>query len=118
MDFQIVEQDRFLLIAHGKGADTTIADYLGRHSLQYFAFGKGVSKDGEVGMGVDVDKTRGGHEAIRFNDRFASAFYGRRDLCDHSVLDGNISPEGLPLRTVDGLCTPDEECRHTNNFAI
>jgi hypothetical protein len=60
-------------------------------------------------MGVDVDKTRGGHEAIRINDRFSSSFDRRRDLCDQSILNGDIPSKGFPLRAIDYLCTPDEE---------
>jgi len=109
MHFQVVDQNRLSLLNYGKGADPTITDHLGRHSLECLAFDKGVFKDGEIGMGVDVDKTRGGHEAIRFNDRFPSTFYGRQDLRDHSVLNGDIASKRLSLRAVDYLGTPDEE---------
>jgi len=118
MHFQVVDQNRLSLLNYWKGADPTITDHLGRHSLQCLAFGKGVFEDGEIGMGVDVNKTRGGHEAVCFDDLFPSTFDRRRDLRDHSVLDGNIPSERLSIRAVDYQCTPDEECKHTNNFAI
>jgi hypothetical protein len=108
MDFQVVDQNSPSLIIHGKGTNSTITDHFGRHSLQCLAFGKGVFKDGEIGMGVDIDKTWGGHEPIRFDDRFSTTFYGRRDFCDHSIFNSNISPERLSIRAIDHQCTTDE----------
>ena len=77
MHFQVVDKNSPSLMILGKGADSTITDHLGRDSLQCLAFGKGVFKDGEIGMRVDVDKTRGGHKPVRLDDRFSSTFYGR-----------------------------------------
>jgi hypothetical protein len=77
MHFQVVNKKSLSLIIHGEGTNSTITDHLGRHSLQGLAFGEGVFKDGEIGMGVDINKTRGEDESIRFNDRFSSIFYRR-----------------------------------------
>jgi hypothetical protein len=118
MHSQVVNQNSLSLIVHGKGADATITDHFGRHSLQRLAFSKGMFKDAEIGMGVDINKTWGSDESIRFNDRFSSTFYRRRDVCDRSILNSNISPKGLLIRAIDDLRTPDEEGGHTNTFAI
>jgi hypothetical protein len=77
MHFQVVDKNCPSLVIHGKGTHSTITGHLGRHSLQCLAFGKGVFKDGKIGMGVDIDKTRGDNKTIRFNDRFSSVFYER-----------------------------------------
>jgi hypothetical protein len=65
-------------------------------------------KDGKVGMGVDINKTWGGHEPIRFNKRFSSS-YRRCNLCDHSLLNGDICPKGLLIRAIDHQRTPNEQ---------
>ncbi len=77
MHIQVVDKNSLSLIIHGEGTNSTITDHLGRHSLQGLTFGKGVFKDGEIGMGVDINKTWGEDESIRFNGSFSSIFCER-----------------------------------------
>ena len=76
MHFKVIDKNSPLLMIYGKGADSTITDYLGRHSLHCLALCKRVFKNGKISMGMDINKTWSSNEAIRFNDRFPSTFYG------------------------------------------
>ena len=96
----------------GRNGEAAIADHLGRHALADLAFRLRVERQGEVGMGVDVDEAGGDGQAVCVDHPFRAARIALLDGLDAPVPERHVGlARGRP-GPVHDLAAPDENVVH------
>ena len=95
-----------------RDGEAAIADHLGRHPLADLGLGLRVERQGEVGMGMDVDEARGHHAAVGVDDATRAVRPVRLDGDDAAGADGHIGHAGRRAGAIDHLAAPDHDVVH------
>jgi hypothetical protein len=86
-----------------------MADDLGRHPLAQLALGLRVDRQGEVGMGLDVDKAGRDREPRRVDDPGRTLRQGPAERRDPPLAHQHVAGLARPAAAVDDKAALDQD---------